>query len=149
MANLTNNFDDSAMIALLPTTSWWCEIELPHMTLAYAGKIADLNQVDHNAMVKTCLDLALTCYSIELVVLGHEVFGDEEQVDVLRLRSDPDVLALYSQLKHWDDGSHPFNPHVTVGPVGTIQDPEKIPDSIQFDRIAVAWGDSVLPYKLL
>jgi hypothetical protein len=37
-----SEFDSSVMVALLPTTTYWCHQELPHVTLIYAGQIPDL-----------------------------------------------------------------------------------------------------------
>jgi 2'-5' RNA ligase len=142
-----SEFDTSVMIALLPTTTDWCHIDLPHMTLVYAGEVKDLNHADHNEMAKLSLDLALACEPFSLVVMGVDVFGDEEDpVEVLVLRKDPEVLAMHSVVKHWDKSKHPFNPHVTVGQVGTTG--LNVPDSIAFDRIAVCWGKSKLTYRL-
>lgn len=141
-------FPESAMIALLPTTSDWCKIKLPHMTLVYAGEIPNLMPVEQNEMAKTALDLALACHKMTLVVMGVDVFGDaDEKVEVLRLRHDPQLTAMRAVVEHWNASEHPFNPHCTVGPIGSTA--EGIPDNLTFDRIAVGWGDDLLQYKLL
>lgn len=135
------------MIALLPTTTEWCRIKVPHMTLVFAGEIKDLRPGTLNEMAKVALDLALACTRMDLVVMKVDIFGDDEPVEVFRLRPEPQLLAMRSVVEHWNASEFPFNPHVTVGPVGSVG--ESIPDSIRFDRIAVAWGDSLLTYKLL
>lgn len=143
-----DDFSNSVMIALLPTTSDWCKIKLPHMTLVFAGEIENLSQQSHNEMAKTALSLAMVCRTFSLVVMGTDVFGSgEEQVEVLRLRPDPEVLAMRHVVESWNASEFPFNPHVTVGPLGSTGD--TIPDFITFDRVAVGWGDSLLVYNLL
>lgn len=141
-----NDFSQSVMIALLPTTTDWCKIDLPHMTLVYVGEIQDLRPIEQNEMSKMALSLALACKPLTLVVMGLDVFGDEDKVEVLRLRPDPELLAMRSMVEHWNGSEHPFNPHVTVGPIGSTG--TQIPDSITFNRIAVGWGNSLLEYKL-
>ncbi len=47
-----NDFQDSVMVALLPTTSEWCHIELPHMTLVYAGEKKNLKATAFNDLAK-------------------------------------------------------------------------------------------------
>lgn len=142
------DFSNSVMLALLPTTSDWCRIDLPHMTLVSVGEIPDLRPTDHNELAKVALDFAMTCPVITLVVTGTAVFGEEDKVEVLTLLPTPQLVAMRSMVEGWDSSNFPFNPHCTVGPVGSIT-PENIPDSITFDRIAVGWGDSLLPFKLI
>lgn len=47
-----DGYNNSVMIALLPTTSDWCSLELPHMTLVYAGEIKDLPTYAFNELAK-------------------------------------------------------------------------------------------------
>ena len=141
------DFQRHVMLALLPTSSEWCHITLPHMTLVYAGKMEELSAMAHNELAKAALSLALVCPAMTLDTLGADVFGgDEEEVEVIRLKSSPELLAMRSKVEHWNASEHPFNPHVTVGPVGSIGD--TIPTRISFDRIMVAWGYDNLTYKL-
>lgn len=140
--------EKSVMIALLPTIADWCRLELPHMTLVYAGEIPDLKPTDHNEMAKMALSIAMICGPITLHVFTTDVFGDgQDKVDVLRLKTTPELLAMRQMVERWNASEHPFNPHVTVGPVGSITD--LIPAAIRFDRIMVAWGDDQLVYKLV
>lgn len=146
MADVEESHNTDVMIALLPTTKDWCKIKLPHLTLVFCGEIVDLMSTDENEMAKTCIMLSMRCKPVTLVVMGVDVFGDETKVDVLRLRPDPEIVAMQSAVKFWDASEHSFNPHCTVGPQGSA---DVIPDSLTFDRIALAWGDSLLEYKLL
>lgn len=142
-----DNYDDSVMIALIPTTSDWCRIDLPHLTLVYAGKIDELKSTTHNDLAKTALNLAMTCSPVTLDVIGTDVFGEgEETVDVLRLDSSPEIMAMRSTVSHWNASEYlDYKPHVTIGPVGNL--PEKIPKRITFDRVMVSWGDSQLTFR--
>lgn len=142
------DYPDSVMIALLPTTIDWCKIALPHLTLVYAGLIEDLKPSAHNALAKEGLALAMTCSPLTLGVEGADVFGDDEEgkVDVIRLSPSPQLLAMRSVVEDWNASKHPFNPHVTVGPEGSIS--PDLPSELTFDRLLVAWGNTHLIYKL-
>lgn len=142
-----DDFSDGVMIALLPTESHWSHADLPHLTLVYAGTVDELKPSDHNDLAKTAISLAFACPSLKLRVLGPDVFGEEEKVDVLRVESTPELLAMRHQVRFWNASEHPFNPHVTLGPVGTV-DKVVVPSVIEFDAIAVAWGDDLLTYWL-
>lgn len=142
-----DEFQKSVMIALLPTSTEWCTIDLPHLTLVYAGEIGDgLTASDFNAMAKDASSLAMLAPPIALKVMGIEVFGDEKPVDVLRLAPTPEIQAMYNMVAEWDDNEFEFNPHVTIGPVGSR--PEFPPMYLEFDRVLLAWGDEQLTFWL-
>jgi len=146
-------FNSSVMIALLPTTTDWCKIELPHLTLVYCGEIEDLSFMDHNELAKVGLDLALTCRTLSLEIMVSDVFGDDDEkdVDVFLLRPTPQLLAMRDIVKGWNRSQHPFRPHVTVGPKGSIEEwsiDKIIPTSLVFDRVLVAWGNEHIVYSL-
>ena len=135
-----DNFSQSVMIAFLPVNSDWCHIDLPHMTLVYAGLIDDLPPTEYNEMGKKVLDISRGSKPFTLNVLGPDVFGDDEEpVDVLLLEETSDLKSLRAQVDHWNASDHPFSPHVTVGPLGSIEG--NIPNRILFDRISLNWGD--------
>ena len=144
-----DTFQSSVMVALLPTTSDWCHIALPHLTLVYAGEIQDLKATDENELAKTALALAMTCPPLMLDVLTKDVLGaGEEQVDTLLLRPTPQLLAMRSVVESWNASQYKtFKPHVTVGPVGSASD--VIPDYLIFDRIMLGWGDKQLTYRFM
>lgn len=141
---------DSAMIALLPMTDDWCKIDLPHMTLVYAGKLDDLNASEFNEMAKDASSLASICRPLYLKVKGTEVLGkgDEENplVDALILQPTQELLAMRRAVDHWNASEFPFKPHCTIGPTGLPV--ENRPYSLAFDRIMVAWGDDQLTFRL-
>ena len=141
-----NEFSNSVMIALLPTTSYWCHIELPHLTLVYVGQIEDLTPVTHNELAKAAMSLAMMNHPFSLDVLDADILGDEDKVEVLLLRPSTSLLGMRQIVERWNASQYPFNPHVTVGPIGSLGD--VLPQSITFDRIMVAWGDETLTYKL-
>ena len=136
----------SAMVALLPTTSDWCRIELPHLTIVYAGEIKNLKPTDFNSMGKLASSISILMPPLKLKVTGIEIFGDDEKVDVLRLLPSAELLAIRQMLESWDVSDFMFRPHSTIGPTGFTNKP--IPDSLVFDRILVAFGDESLTFWL-
>lgn len=140
-----NDFNESAMIALLPITSDWCSIELPHLTLVYVGEIKDLKPTVFNELAKDASMLASLSKSIMLKSMGVEVFGDQDKVDVIRLQSSPELFAMRRAVDHWNASQYEFKPHVTMGPTGQMTD---VPSYIAFDRIMVCWGKEYLTFSL-
>lgn len=142
--------DDGVMIAFLPTTDDWSELELPHMTLVYAGSKQDLTPSDFNALAKDAAALAMLCRPFVLKVMGIEIFGDpDEQVQVLKFRPTPELLAMRKYVEHWNKSQHPFNPHATIGPVGFPRRENLYPPiAVGFNRIVVAWGNEHLVFSL-
>lgn len=133
----------SSMIALLPMTSDWCCIELPHLTLVYAGEIKDLQESAFNDMCKDACSIAMLARPVTLRVTSREKFGNWSEdpanaVDVFRLQATSELLAMRHQVEGWNKSEFKdFNPHVTIGPPGSVVNP---PSYIAFDRIMVAWG---------
>lgn len=145
---MMDDFKESVMVALLPVTTDWCKIELPHLTLVYAGEIKDLDPEDYNKLGKDASSLAMMTRPITLSVTGVEVFGEEDKVDVLRFRPTPELEAMRHVMESWNASEFPFRPHATMGPVGTRMLIPFIPESVTFDRIAVHWGETCLTFWL-
>lgn len=143
-----DEFSSSVMIALLPTEASWCKQDCPHLTLVYAGEIPDLKIGTFNELAKDASTLAMLSNSLRLKVVGMDVFGDdaEGRVNVLRLQPSSELLAMRRVVEHWNASEHPFNPHVTVGPVNVGVD--IVPDSIGFDQLMVGWGDDKVTFRL-
>lgn len=144
-------FKKSAMIALLPITTDWCKISLPHMTLVYAGEIDKLSPGSFNELAKDACAIAMMNRVLTLEVLTKEQFGNwsddpTKMVDVLRLRPNSELLAMRRTVEDWNKSEFPFNPHVTIGPVG--QHVENQPRLLAFDRVLVGWGDEYLTFHL-
>lgn len=138
---------NSIMIALLPTTAEWCRFALPHMTLVYGGDKSKRKPQEFNDIAKDASMLSMLSRQISVRVIGKEVFGPpEEQVDVFRLEATSEVLALRRTVERWNASEFPFNPHVTIGPVGSFI--EEVPRYIIFNRIMVGWGDESLIFWL-
>lgn len=141
---------NGVMIALVPTDTSWCQQKCPHLTLVYAGTIEDLKPSQFNELGKEASDLALLARPISLRVTGTEEFGgdsaDNPPVEVLTLESTPELRAMRRAVEGWNVSEWPFNPHVTVGPQGTVV--QNAPTSLYFDKIMVAWGDQELVFKL-
>lgn len=140
-----DDFTGSAMIALLPINSDWCHIELPHMTLVYAGEVKDLQPTAFNELAKDACTLAMM-RPITLRVANREVFGDEDKVDVYRLQTSPELIAMRRMVERWHASEYEFKPHVTIGPTGMYLEPQ--PTMIAFNRVLVGWGEDYLTWPL-
>jgi 2'-5' RNA ligase len=134
------------MIAFLPTTSDWCELDLPHMTLVYAGDKAKLGPNDFNSLAKDAAALAQLTRPFAMRVKRVEVFGDTEKVNVLSFLASPEILAMRRYVERWNASQYSFNPHSTIGPVSSFL-PE-MPTVVRFDRIMVGWGEESLVFWL-
>ena len=138
--------DESVMIALLPRTSDWCQIDLPHLTLVYGGLVKDLKLTAFNELAKDAAMLSMLTPGISLRVTGKKQFGDSGDVDVFTLQPSAELLAMRRAVESWNKSEFPFNPHVTIGPVGTYI--EQMPNYIGFDRIMVGWGTERMDFWL-
>lgn len=155
---------DEAMIAFLPSDGTWCKQDLPHMTLAYGGPIADRPDSDFNAMGKDAISAARLTRSFSLQVTAVEEWGVDEKVDVLVLYPTPQLLLARKLVEQWDVSEFKeFKPHATIGPAGSAyaQDapnydnkymaPSRrstLPSTLWFDRVAVCWGEKRLIFNL-
>jgi 2'-5' RNA ligase len=137
---------DSVMLALLPTTSDWCNIELPHLTLVYAGLKSDLKPSDFNELAKDAAMLAMLTSPLYLKVMAKETFGPNRDTDVFTLMPTPELWSMRRAVEKWNASQFAFNPHVTIGPTGTFV--ESVPRAIGFDRLLVAWGDDKITFWL-
>lgn len=138
---------EGVMLAFLPTSNEWCKLELPHMTLVYAGVKQDLRPSDFSALAKDAASLSMLVRPFALEVFSVDVFGDEEKVDVLRFRNTSELMAIRRYVEKWNKSQHPFNPHATIGP-NTIDDVGPMPRVVGFDRIMLGWGDEKLTFWL-
>lgn len=142
-----DEYSDSVMVALLPMTTDWCNIALPHMTLVYAGEIKNLKATDFNEIAKDTASISMMASPLTLQVLGVEPFGDGvERVDALNIRPTSQLLAMRRVLEHWNASNYPFNPHCTIGPPGSLRG--MVPSYLAFDRIMVSWGTDNLTFWL-
>lgn len=140
--------NDSVMIAFLPTTSDWCKLELPHMTLVYGGKVDDLTPTDFSEMAKDAANIALITAPFCLDVLALDVFGpDDDRVNVLKFRNTPELQVLRRMVERWNKSEFSFNPHATIGPITELT-PIYPPSMVGFDRVMMAWGDEQLLFHL-
>jgi 2'-5' RNA ligase len=134
------------MIALLPTDSGWCNIDLPHLTLAYAGQTGDHKITDFNEMAKDTAMLAMLSAPIGLFVASQELFGPNQDTNVFKLKSTPEIQAMRRAVDQWNASEFPFNPHVTIGPAGSL--PAYVPQVIRFNRLMLAWGSEQLTFNM-
>lgn len=139
---------DGIMVALLPIVSDWCTLDLPHLTLVYAGVIGDHKPTDFNELAKDVSMLACLSDPLTLMVTGRETFGeiDDDTVDVFRLRPTQQLLAMRRFVDDWNASEYDFKPHVTIGPAGTpVSNP---PRYVAFNRLAVVWGTDSIVFSL-
>lgn len=136
---------ESVMVGLLPTSSDWSTLELPHLTLVYAGLKKDLKPTAFNDLAKDTAMLASLSSSIGLKVMSRERFGDANDVEVFKLQPSMELWAMRRAVEAWNKSEYSFSPHVTIGPVGTIV--EEVPRYIRFDRIMLGWGDDKLTFR--
>ncbi len=138
------------MIAYLPVDAWWCKQELPHMTLVYAGSVDDLSRGDFSSLAKDASTIATLSRPFFSKVIDVEVFGPPgEQVDVLKLDKTPMIAAARTIVERWNKSEYSFNPHATVGPVGSARELVGGPPMmIEFDKIMVAFGEESIVFKL-
>lgn len=135
------------MIALLPITTDWCKIDIPHLTLVYCGTTDDLNPGEFNEIAKDASMLAALSAPLTLTVKGVKQFGqDIDRVDALDIQPSTELWAMRRAVENWNASDFPFDPHCTIGPVGTPLD--FVPRSLAFDRIFVGWGDDNLTFNL-
>lgn len=138
---------DGVMIAFLPSQADWCKLDLPHMTLVYAGLKSDMSATDYNNLTKDASSLALLANPFYLVVKGVQKFGPElEQVNALAFQPTPDLWAMRRYVEKWNKSEFPFNPHATIGPVTPFVD--VVPRTVGFDRLYVGFGDEGMTFNL-
>lgn len=141
--------NEGVMIALLPTTTDWCTLDLPHLTLVYAGTISDLKPTDFNELAKDACAIAALANPFHLTVQEKTTFGDNRYpgpVDVFKLMPNTQLWAMRRAVEQWHASEFDFAPHVTIGPAGT--NVEYPPKSIGFDRVYVGWGDDQLTFMM-
>lgn len=139
---------DNIMIALLPITTDWSKLELPHLTLVYSGKVGDHKPTDFNTMAKDAASLAMISRPITLSVMGVEPMGPpDDVVAALILRPNPQLMAMRNFLLKWDRSKWPtYRPHATIG-----QYPAPLsfqPSTLTFNKIMVCYGEEHLTFWL-
>lgn len=141
---------EGVMLAFLPTYSDWSKVDLPHMTLVYAGTVEDLSPTDFNNLAKDAATLALLASPFSLIVKGVQKFGpDNDQVQALAFQPTPDLWAMRRFVEHWNKSEFPFNPHATIGPVTNLTGyVDNVPRSVMFDRLYLGFGDENLTFNL-
>lgn len=137
-----SEFDTDIMVAFLPREAEWVKQDLPHLTLVYAGEIADQPSDGFTSLLADTLVISQLLPSFALLATGVEQFGEGmERVDVLRLLPSTQLLAARRIVQRWNASQYTdFKPHVTIGPVGSAQ-MLALPNRVYFDRVMIAWGD--------
>jgi 2'-5' RNA ligase len=142
-----DNQSNSIMVAVLPQTSDWCKLELPHTTIIYGGEVTSSKPTMFNELAKLASNVAENTSEFLAKVTDVSVFGEEEKVSVLVLERTEELLKLRRRFEKWDDSDFSrYKPHATIGPEGTVINP--VPMYLVFDRLAVVWGDQILSFRL-
>lgn len=144
---------DSVMLAFLPTSSDWCKLDLPHLTLVYAGLKKDFTPTNFNDLAKDAASLALLANPFYLVVKAIQQFGpDGDKVNALAFQATPDLWAMRRYVEKWNRSEFPFNPHATIGPTTLASSlssyVDNVPRSVGFDRLYLGFGDENLTFNL-
>jgi 2'-5' RNA ligase len=136
------------MIAFLPTpTNWYKGQDFAHLTLIYAGDIMSMPMSSFNELAKDAITVAKMMPPFSLDVLGVDVMGEGDKVDVLTLKSTPELLRARDLVEHWNGSQYTnFIPHVTVGPEGSAEG--MLPVKLYFDQLMVAWGNRQLLFPV-
>lgn len=148
-----DGFQESVMVALLPTESSWCRQMLPHLTLVYVGEIPDLSPTIQGELLKAAMTIATSFAPLSLAVMGVERFGEPDNpVDVLLMENNSTLLSIQLGVERWSASNQvdefPFTPHCTIGPPGAIVG-VTVPQEISFDRVLVGYGSENTSYKLV
>lgn len=118
-----------ALVSLLPDNTEWSPAEFPHLTLAYADPVSDVN-----GMIAAAMELASSHFPFVLRSQGTEVFGDEEKVQVLLFELSTRLAYAQSLVAPWSTSQYGFRPHVTLGPQG---DYGVLPSVVRFSRLNI------------
>lgn len=137
------------MLAFLPVNADWCKVDLPHMTLVYAGTTDKFTPTDFNNLAKDAASLALLASPFSLVVKGVQKMGPDNDVQVLAFQATPDLWAMRKFVEKWNKSEFPFNPHATIGPVSNITGyVDNVPRQVYFDRLYLGFGDDGITFNL-
>lgn len=137
------------MLAFLPTNSDWSKVDIPHMTLVYAGTIDQFTPTDFNNLAKDAASLALLASPFSLTVKGVQKMGPDSDVQVLAFQATPDLWAMRKFVEKWNKSEFPFNPHATIGPVSNVTGyVDNVPRVVYFDRLYLGFGDDGMTFNL-
>lgn len=145
-----DGINDKVMVALLPVFSDGMQVDLPHMTLVYAGRTSDLSPSDLDGLSKAASSIAMFSRPVTMRTLTKDVFGegteDSPKVDVLRFHPNLDVVKMRGLVDDWDASDFPFRPHMTIGPEGSWMG--EIPRIVAFDKVCFAVGTNRQEFQL-
>lgn len=133
------------MVALLPTSTDWSTLKLPHLTLVYSGETKDHSPGDFNRIAKDVASLAIISRPIMLEVMEIGVLGPpEDLVSALLFRPSIELLSMRNFVKKWNRSEWPtYKPHATIGPANgpSPTSGDNYPSRIRFDRLYLGWGE--------
>lgn len=144
--------DNDVMVALLPTSTEWSSLPIPHLTLVYAGEISKSRPTDFQNLAKECSHLAAISSRITAIVDGKETLGggDNPYVEAYVFKPNSELSAMRHFLEKWNKSEYKeFKPHMTIGPLGSKPPMDGAPVAIRFDRLLVAWGNDQLIFKIV
>lgn len=128
------------IIALLPSDG----VDDEHMTLVYAGDTDRLVSAPVNVMHETCNRLSAIFQPFPAWVTGHEVFGDDEPVEVATIDS-PMIWTMRHCVEAFHNSQFGLRPHITA--VGSNQ-LRPVGSTLWIDRIALWYGEHRVEFRL-
>lgn len=145
---MSDGYDDSIMVALLPKGETGSKLELPHLTVIYGGEIPEMTARETFDLIGTFISVMDGTPIPPLKVTGLEIFGDDEKVEVLTFASNPELDRLRTIFEpHHKSQYKEFKPHLTMGPVGSVRN-KNLPDTVEFNRLILAFGDRKITENL-
>lgn len=128
------------IIALLPSDG----VGEEHMTLVYAGETDKLVSAPFSMMRETCNRLSTIFQPFPTWVTGHEIFGDDEQVEVATIDS-PMIWSLRHCVEMFHNSKHGLRPHITAVPGHSLR---AVGSAVWMDRIALWYGEQREEFRL-
>lgn len=140
--------EQHGMIALIPENFYLTNVEFPHCTLVYLGRVENKPHAKYRELLQVTSGLATITRSFRARVSGEDVFGPtQDRVKVLKLQLTPELYAMRSFVERFNESEYEeYLPHITVGPWNIeLYDH---PNAVRFDRLALCWGESKTFFRL-
>ena len=140
--------EQHGMIALIPESFYLTNIEFPHCTLVYLGRVEKQTHKRYLELLGITSGLATITRSFTAKAIGYDTFGPtEDRVKVLKLERNPELHALRSFVERFNKSEFKeFRPHITLGSWDT--EVYEHPNAVRFNRLALCWGESRTFFRL-
>lgn len=128
------------IIALLPSDG----IDDEHMTLVYAGETDKLVSAPVSVMNEACSRMATLIQPFPAYVTGHDIFGDDEPVEVATIDS-PMIWTMRHCVEHFHNSQFGLRPHITKMPGHPLRAPGSV---LWMNRVALWYGEHREEFRL-